>query len=230
MKIAAVAHAGLRMEIGSRTLPAGVEWIWADSVNAMCQCVEADLYFDLDFVMEPERIARLSTLLPKPIVINSVLHTLSEIDRPFARINAWPGFLERPLCELAVAGEQEQPGAGGQNDAGSIKQPGSGIGNLFEKLNWTYRIVPDIPGLISPRILAMIINEAYHVLQAGVSTKEEIDVAMKLGTNYPLGPFEWSRKIGLSAIYSLLAALERTDSRYQAAKALEEEVRGLKFD
>ena len=42
----------------------------------------------------------------------------------------------------------------------------------------------------------MIINEAFLALQEGVSTKEEINTAMKLGTNYPLGPFEWVEKIG----------------------------------
>ena len=44
----------------------------------------------------------------------------------------------------------------------------------------------------------MIINEAYFTWEAGTSTKEEIDIAMKLGTGYPYGPFEWGEKIGLS--------------------------------
>ncbi len=45
--------------------------------------------------------------------------------------------------------------------------------------------------------MAMIINEAWHALAEEVSTKNEIDTAMKLGTNYPYGPFEWAEKIGL---------------------------------
>src|ERR1700710_2457559 len=47
------------------------------------------------------------------------------------------------------------------------------------------------------RVVAMIINEAYYALDAGVSSKESIDLAMKLGTGYPYGPFEWADRIGL---------------------------------
>jgi 3-hydroxybutyryl-CoA dehydrogenase len=57
-------------------------------------------------------------------------------------------------------------------------------------------------------------------LNEKVSTKEEIDVAMKLGTNYPYGPFEWSEKIGLKNIYELLFTLSRTSPRYEPAGLL----------
>ncbi len=46
--------------------------------------------------------------------------------------------------------------------------------------------VKDEPGFVSARIVAMIINEAYFTWEAGTSSKEEIDIAMKLGTGYPL--------------------------------------------
>jgi 3-hydroxybutyryl-CoA dehydrogenase len=208
MTIAAVANAAQKLEIGLKTFPSGVEWIWVDSVQELDRYPDADLFFDLDFVMEAGRIGQLSRLLPKPVIINSVLHTLTEIGQPFVRINGWPGLLQRSHSELAVADQE----------AGSV------VGKLFEKLDWPYCIVPDIPGLISARILCMVINEAYYTLQDRVSTKEEIDTAMKLGTNYPFGPFEWSRKIGLSAIYLLLESLSRTDSRFRAAKALEQDL------
>ena len=68
---------------------------------------------------------------------------------------------------------------------------------------WT----PDDYGFIAARIIAMIINEAYYALQENVSTKQQIDIAMKLGTNYPYGPFEWSEKIGIEKIYLLLKKL-----------------------
>ncbi len=208
MTIAAVASAAQKLEIGLKKLPSGVKWIWVDSVQLLDQYMDADLFFDLEFVMEEARIGQLSRLLPKPVIVNSVVNTLDEIGQPFVRINGWPGMLQRGLCELAVAGQ----------DAGSA------IGMLFERLDWPYSIVPDIPGLISARILCMVINEAYYTLQDGVSTKKEIDIAMKLGTNYPMGPFEWSRKIGLSAIYLLLETLNRSDPRYKAAKALEQDL------
>jgi 3-hydroxybutyryl-CoA dehydrogenase len=70
----------------------------------------------------------------------------------------------------------------------------------------------------------MIVNEAYFALEANVSTKHDIDVAMKLGTNYPYGPFEWGKKIGLQEIYNLLTTLSTIDKKFTPCKLLELEV------
>ena len=75
-------------------------------------------------------------------------------------------------------------------------------------------------GFIAARIIAMIINEAYYALEENVSTKEQIDIAMKLGTNYPYGPFEWSEKIGLKNILSLLQKLSKQNNRYTISSLL----------
>lgn len=66
----------------------------------------------------------------------------------------------------------------------------------------------------------MIINEAYFTLGESVSSENEIDIAMKLGTNYPYGPFEWARLIGLRNIHSLLEKLTQEDIRYLPAPRL----------
>ena len=97
------------------------------------------------------------------------------------------------------------------------------VTSIFQKLNWKFLLVPDISGMITPRVIAMIINEAYYTLEQEVSTKEEIDIAMKLGTNYPMGPFEWSEKIGLKNIYSLLMKLSIHEERYLPAQLLKKE-------
>jgi 3-hydroxybutyryl-CoA dehydrogenase len=47
---------------------------------------------------------------------------------------------------------------------------------------------------------------------------------MKLGTNYPYGPFEWSEKIGLKNIYNLLQRLSKTETRYTISKMIEKEI------
>jgi 3-hydroxybutyryl-CoA dehydrogenase len=69
----------------------------------------------------------------------------------------------------------------------------------------------------------MIINEAYFALEDGVSSKEEIDIAMQLGTNYPYGPFTWGRIIGLKNIYDLLLKMAEINSRYKPSALLEKE-------
>ncbi len=89
---------------------------------------------------------------------------------------------------------------------------------------WRYKAVPDVPGMITPRVIAMIVNEAYFALGDEVSTKEEIDTAMKLETNYPYGPFEWAKKIGLQRVHHLLLQMEKENDRYSIAPALLKEL------
>ena len=94
---------------------------------------------------------------------------------------------------------------------------------VLSQFNKTPEWLDDISGFIAPRVISSIINEAYFALSEGVSTKEEIDTAMKLGTNYPYGPFEWSRKIGLKNIATLLTKLSAEEERYTPSKLLLEE-------
>lgn len=73
---------------------------------------------------------------------------------------------------------------------------------------------------IFARILAAILNEAALALDEDVATREDIDTAMKLGTNYPKGPLAWSEEIGPRTVRGLLAELNSTvaPARYQPAK------------
>lgn len=80
-------------------------------------------------------------------------------------------------------------------------------------------------GLITPRVVCMIINEAYFTVQEGTAVRGDIDQAMKLGTNYPMGPFEWCDKIGISDVYETLEALyqDTHDERYKICSLLKQE-------
>lgn len=85
--------------------------------------------------------------------------------------------------------------------------------------------VDDRVGMVSPRVICMIINEAYYTLQEGTASKKDIDLGMKLGTAYPFGPFEWSLKMGVSNVYKLLKAVfeDTTDERYKVCNLLKTE-------
>ena len=85
-----------------------------------------------------------------------------------------------------------------------------------------------VSAFIADKIIAMIINEAFFAFGDNVSSKDEIDVAMKLGTNYPYGPFEWAQKIGLDNIYNLLKKLNENSNRYAIAPAIENELINIK--
>jgi 3-hydroxybutyryl-CoA dehydrogenase len=82
--------------------------------------------------------------------------------------------------------------------------------------------VKDSAGLTFPRILSLIINEAARALEEGVASAEEIDIAMKLGVNYPLGPLRWADQVGLDEVLAVLEGLEREtgDDRYRPAPLL----------
>ena len=77
-------------------------------------------------------------------------------------------------------------------------------------------------GLVTPRILCMIINEAFYTLQEGTANRRDIDAAMKLGTNYPLGPFEWCDMIGIDKVYRLLESVyaDTKEERYKICPLL----------
>lgn len=143
------------------------------------------------------------TSTQKPIFVNAVACTLKEIDAPenVVRINGWKGFLARSDWEVS----------------GMITEK---VTAVFSLLNKKFTVVPDEPGFISARILAMIINEAWFAYGEKVSTKKEIDIAMKLGTNYPFGPFEWGEKIGEQNILALLQALNKINKKYLPAPLL----------
>lgn len=93
---------------------------------------------------------------------------------------------------------------------------------LFRSMGKETAQVKDAPGLVFPRILSLIINEAARSLDEGVARAEEIDVAMQLGVNYPLGPLRWGDQIGLDEVLAVLEGLrqETGDSRYQPAPLL----------
>ena len=93
------------------------------------------------------------------------------------------------------------------------------IENLFASLNIETEEVEDEVGLVFPRILAMIINEAAFALTEKTAVARDIDEAMKKGTNYPLGPLEWAEKIGIEDVYAVLQGLfeQLGEDRYRPA-------------
>jgi 3-hydroxybutyryl-CoA dehydrogenase len=71
-------------------------------------------------------------------------------------------------------------------------------------------VVNEFPGFVTSRISAMIGNEAFYMLQEGVGTPEEIDKAIKLGLNFPMGPFELADLVGLDVRLNNLKYLHET--------------------
>ncbi|MGB7292684.1 MAG: 3-hydroxybutyryl-CoA dehydrogenase [Thermodesulfobacteriota bacterium] len=85
----------------------------------------------------------------------------------------------------------------------------------------------DVPGFIVNRILMPMLNEAVFTLQDGIGSPEDIDKAMKLGTNQPMGPLALIDLIGLDVTLDVIDVLykEFQDSKYRAAPLLRQMVR-----
>jgi 3-hydroxybutyryl-CoA dehydrogenase len=98
---------------------------------------------------------------------------------------------------------------------------------FFEKLGLQTAIVQDAPGLVLPRIVCCLVNEAAYTLMDHVAEARDIDTAMKLGVNYPRGPLEWGDLIGLDVVLAVLRGLhdETGDDHFRPAPLLKQLVR-----
>ena len=125
------------------------------------------------------------------------------------------GFVALPEPESARLVELTRADSTTDATAAAAEAHFRGLGKHVE---W----VGDAPGLVLGRIVCQLVNEAHFALGAGVATAADIDTAMKLGFNYPRGPFEWSEAIGPGRVLAVLDALhhELGEERYRAAPAL----------
>lgn len=161
-----------------------------------------DCYFDLSF--DEKKPVFLET--ESPVFVNAVSLTSQHLPSNYIRLNGWPGFLSRPTWEIVAHPQQR-----------------NFVSDIMNRMGKKHQFVADIPGMIAARIVATIINEAYFTLDEDISTKSEIDVAMKLGTNYPFGPFEWADMIGLENIHRLLEAMKLESNHYEISSLLVKE-------
>jgi 3-hydroxybutyryl-CoA dehydrogenase len=201
MRIGVVTNELLKEELLSQGLGGETEVNWLPQPGIY---EAADGYIDLLFDNSKARLKEWEIAAGKPVFVNAVSMVAGDMPPNFIRINGWPTFLKRPLTEATCTGTH-------------LRQVAEQIFSAFnKKIEWT----PDIPGFITARVICMIINEAYFALNEKVSTIEEIDTAMKLGTNYPYGPFEWCQRIGPDNIIRLLTLLAKTNSRYEPSDLL----------
>jgi 3-hydroxybutyryl-CoA dehydrogenase len=201
MQIAMITANKQEEELGNRWKNEPLQIFSVAGLSEIKQPVDA--VFDFLYIKDPERDQMLHEL-GSVVFVNDVCGVLDSNPFGFIRFNGWNSLIQRDMLEIATTTNSNP-----------------GYQQILEKLNWPFITVPDIPGMITPRVIGMIVNEAYFALEEGVSTKKEIDLAMQLGTNYPEGPFVWSEKIGIKEIYKLLSLLSVNDKRYRVAMALQ---------
>lgn len=150
-----------------------------------------------------------------PIISSSVTVTVAEqstwIGRPkrLIGVGALPSLLEGHLIEIAPSHTTSEQ---------TLDRARKFVASLGKEA----AIVSDSVGLVMPRVLCMLANEAYFAMMEGVAGGDDLDTAMKLGTNHPAGPVERARKIGIRQVFSVLSALHDHfgEDRYRVAPLL----------
>jgi 3-hydroxybutyryl-CoA dehydrogenase len=173
-----------------------------------------DLELDRSDEDDPSNLPLYAGLKEKAVFVSAVKLSLAEaiyttgskVKCRLFGINALPTFLVQSKWEVSMYRKFETPE----------------LQKVMQTLGIDYLPVEDRVGMIKPRVIFMIINEACYTLQEGTATIEDIDMAMKLGTNYPFGPFEWCDKIGIDSVFETLAAMyeDTKDERYKICPLL----------
>ncbi|HEX3712904.1 MAG TPA: 3-hydroxyacyl-CoA dehydrogenase [Trebonia sp.] len=98
---------------------------------------------------------------------------------------------------------------------------GEAVG-LLQAAGLAVYVIEDTPGLVVTRTVAMLANLAFDALASRVASEPDIDTAMRLGVNYPLGPLAWGRQWGVGTLLRILDRLEDwyRDGRYRASPLL----------
>ncbi len=98
------------------------------------------------------------------------------------------------------------------------------LAELWHALGWETLLLRDVPGLVVARTVAMLINEGADAVWQGVCDEAAADTAMKLGVNYPEGPFGWLAQLGATTVAELLDQLFKAyrSERYRVSALLQQ--------
>lgn len=177
---------------------------------------EYDIVFDFLIGDNPEQFEMYAEVPDLPVFVNAPKISLGElayyqpeVNCKLFGFNGLPSFLNRTLLEVSCLNPEDEE---------LLKEIGAELQTDLELVN-------DRVGMVTPRIICMIINEAFYTLQEGTASIADIDQGMKLGTNYPFGPFEWCDRIGLQHVYELLEAMydDTKEERYKICPLLKQQ-------
>jgi 3-hydroxybutyryl-CoA dehydrogenase len=174
---------------------------------------------NLDIAQKKKNLAVLDKALPETTAILSSSVNVSALDQSqwiimkhrLVGIAALPTLIRNSVVEVS-------PTVYTNESAVDVAR------KFFSSIKKEIAIVQDRVGMVLPRILCQIINEAMFAVQQDVALPKDIDAAMKLGMNYPSGPIEWGERIGFKQVYAVLDALHTDlgEERYRICPLLKE--------
>jgi 3-hydroxybutyryl-CoA dehydrogenase len=169
------------------------------STHQRCELENADLVIDCAVQLEPEPIR--STVLTKALPVLALCYASSATR--YASRASHPEQVSGFSCVPTAKGSSLIELCAPFQNASKLEF----AQDFFASLGMQTITVPDSVGLIVARTVACLANEAFSALASGVADAQTIDTAMRLGTNYPLGPLEWAEMIGLKDILTIIEGL-----------------------
>ena len=174
---------------------------------------------NIDVLTKKKNLEKLAKALPEtaPILSSSITITATEQSAwiigkyRLVGIAALPTFIEKLLVEVAP----------------TIYTPMATlevVSRFFLTIGKEIEIVQDRVGMVLPRILCQVINEAAFAITEDIASPDNIDKALVLGMHFPLGPIKWAEQIGLDQVYAVLSALhtDLQEERYRIAPILKQ--------
>lgn len=174
---------------------------------------------NIDISSKKKNLERISAALPEtaPILSSSITVTATEQSTWIAGkhrlvgIAALPSIIDKPLVEVAPT-------------IYSPMETLDVVTKFYRTIGKDIEIVQDRIGMVLPRILCQIINEAAFAIMEDIATPQDIDKVLTQGLQFPHGAFAWAEHIGLNQVYAVLQALhsDMQEERYRIAPLLKQ--------
>jgi len=174
---------------------------------------------NIDQFQKRKNLEKIDKALPDtaPILSSSITVTATEQSlwilhrHRLVGVSALPTFIEKPLVEVALT-------------IYSPRETLEVVSRFFTAIGKKIEIVQDRIGMVLPRILCQVINEAAFAITEDIATPQDIDTALRLGVYFPLGPIELAKKIGFKQVYAVLDSIhtDLQEERYRVAPLLKQ--------
>ena len=216
-----------RVAKGKMTQEAADDLMSRIVVDEVAAAADADLVIECvaeNMAVKKELLARLDTLCKEDAVFATNTSSLSITEMAKDLMHPMVGmhfFNPVPVMKLVEV-------IAGANTSVELVEWAK---NLCVEIGKTPVVVNEAPGLVVNKILIPYCNEGVCVLQEGVASAEDIDIAMQLGCNHPMGPLHLGDLIGWDVVLNIMDVLynETHDSKYRANVLIRKMVRAGKL-
>lgn len=184
------------------------DWSAANDCDLIIESVPDDFEIKVDALKKIIALADNARVVTNTSSL-SLLELQKAVDYPLVGMHF---FNPAPVMKLVEVVHTEK------NQDDEVEQ----VKAIAELIGKSPIVVKDNPGIIVNRLLITMINEAVLQYEAGVASAQDIDTAMKLGANYPMGPLELADYIGIDVVLAIMRSIQQQtgNDKYKPAALL----------